>query len=51
LPNAQVKLGGGVAQNVPPFILALGIAGRRGPVINDGPTQLQPTVLSVERAK
>jgi hypothetical protein len=40
LPNSEVKLGGGVTQNVPPWIRRQGVAGRRGPVLNDGPVPL-----------
>jgi hypothetical protein len=38
----QVQLGGGPPQAVPPFLLAGGLVGRRGPVIDDGSLGLLP---------
>lgn len=49
-PQREVKLGGGVSQNVPRFILQDGLIGRAGPVINNGAIPIPPLDAAVESA-
>ena len=44
LPNREVKLGGGVAQNLPAWIRRTGLINRRGPVIDDGLAPIVPGI-------
>jgi hypothetical protein len=43
LANPQVQLGGGPPRDVPPFLIDFGIAGRRGPAVDNGPTPFAVT--------